>query len=52
MKEKYLNPELNLISFVPMETIADIPSFDFDNIQDGIFDEGERNEGSQIDLND
>ena len=34
MKELYHSPELNLISFVANEELA---SFEFDDIQDGIF---------------
>ena len=36
MKELYNAPELTLISFVADEKIA---SFDFDDIQDGIFND-------------
>ena len=51
MKELYTVPEVNLISFVPDARIA---SFDFDDIENGIFDKGDGNlnDGSRVDLND
>lgn len=48
MKENYLSPELNLICFVPNERIATIPGFDFDDMENGVFDDNNGDEASGI----